>query len=186
MNAEPWPQRPWCGTGEDAHRLEVPQRRAWDMVEQIELAGDLDTGEGERAEHQARRQCRQMVDRQQKAAAGQRDRSEREHEPTPDQPHQERDAEPPGHGNQTGGDIEQRHGTGVAEQVQRLQRHDGEQDRLPHGGHEEQAEEGQRLPARKSADGGWDGAADGHGGTAQPGAAHPAQGAGACIDLSDW
>ena len=143
IDAEPRAQRPRRGAGEDPHRLEMPQRRARDVVEQIELAGDLDAGEGERAEHQPAASAGSLVDRQQLAADGQRDRAEREHEPPPDQPHQERNAEPPGHGDQAGADIEQRHRSRVAQQVQRLQRHHGQQDRLRHGRDEEQAEEGQ-------------------------------------------
>jgi hypothetical protein len=72
-------------------------------------------------------------------------------------------AEPPCHGDKASSDIEQRHGSRIAEQVQSLQRDDGEQDRLPDAGDEEEAKERQRVAAREGSDRGWNDGASDHG-----------------------
>ena len=133
------------------------ERMARHVVEQIELAGDLDASEGECTEHKASRERRHSVEGEQHAAGGERQRAEGEHEAPPDQPHQERDAEPSGDRDEPGSDIEQRHRPRGAEQVQRLQRNDREQDRLRHARNEEQAQKRQCLAARQSADRSWNG-----------------------------
>ena len=87
----------------------MPEGVAWDVVEQVKIAGDLDAGKREAAECEFEAKSHRASDRQQGSADCQKRCAEAEYKASLDQLNQQRDTEAANHGSEPGGNVKQRH-----------------------------------------------------------------------------
>ncbi len=106
----------------------MPECLTRDVVEQIQVAGDLEARKREAAEREAAGKCRGAAARQQCGTDDQQRRTEVEDEAPLGRLHQQGNTEAPDHRRHAGDNVEQRHRSGGPQQPQRLQRNHGEQD----------------------------------------------------------